>query len=196
VAQAGPVLVRHDRSSSAWRATPRGLAARLVVPDRAADVVVRCRQDGSERQAGYAALSVRRGGGSTGPQDPPQSTVVGHRGGGQYVAGLFQLDPKSSRVEVRLERAYEDRPLAASDVEVLFLGPLGAGRRRPAGSVGLVADSPARLPALLAEMIDQLPHYRATPAALAGRWRFEHAAERTVERLAARTESGGAVRAA
>jgi hypothetical protein len=65
----------------------------------------------------------------------------------------------------------------------LHLLDVACDRGYPAGQVGLIAATPAQIPALLRNMVEHYPHYRTSAAAFAGQWCQTHAPERTIEIL-------------
>ena len=97
--------------------------------------------------------------------------------------GLLTLAPGAVRLWLAFGAPYVNRQVSVSDITIDFLSAAQDTRQAPTGAVGLIYNTPAEIPDLLRELIDEYPHYRRTARAFAAKWTFYHNADRLVQEL-------------
>ena len=158
----------------------QGLTCALPIPASATDLALTITWPESPPPGVYVRLTSRQFD-SAGNAIRTFLTVFEQRAGNRSVPGLVHLQPGAAKIELTLENAFHPSVVELADIDCRFLS--AAGQHCPAGAVGLIAADHAQLPELLADLMRNLEHYRATAADFGKQFKQEHQTARTIERL-------------
>jgi glycosyltransferase involved in cell wall biosynthesis len=159
------------------------LSAKVVIPARATELMVRLRWAGPLQTGTFARLDVRQLS-SEGKVLDTAATSFGQRKSDQTVPGLIHLVAGAARAEVTISNAFGDEPLRLDNVEFVFLAaPQSCQPACASGAVGLIAADTAQVPRLVREIVAHHGHYVRTARQFSQSWADEHDPAEIVRQL-------------
>jgi glycosyltransferase involved in cell wall biosynthesis len=171
----------------AFGGAARGLTCTIPIPAAATDLGLTLSWTDSPPPGVYVRLVTRQFDKAGNPVQA-FSTILEQRTDNNATPALIHLKRGATRLELTLENAFHHGVIELADIESCFLS--AAGRRCPAGAVGLIAADRGQLPELLADMTQNYAHYRSTAMVFAKQVTWNHRPERTIAMLRSKQELG------